>query len=103
MKKQQDDGFFIDFFKDGLILEPPANGGNPEESFRFLVGLVGIEIKRFPFEVENEHPLISFNHPNMIAFLYPKGEILILHPEFKDTIRLNVLKDFFEAITKRLN
>lgn len=101
MKEHAHD-FIIDFAKDGLILEPSANG-NPEDSLRFLAEFVGVEIKRFPFEVESEFRLLDFNCPNVVAFLYPEGEILILHPQLKAHIRLELLNSFFNLIAKRLN
>ena len=102
MQQNQDD-FIIDFAKDGLILEPSANC-TPEEALRFLAELVEVEIKKFPFEVESEFRLFDFNCPNVVAFLYPKGEILILHPQSKTAnIRLELLKRFFESVAKKLN
>lgn len=97
-----DHDFIIDFAKDDIILEPCADC-SPEESLRFLSEFVGVEVEVGKFPVEKELPIISFNCPNVIAFVYPKGEILILHPPLKkECLRLNLLTRFFREIAKRL-
>lgn len=102
MKKHHEHDFVIDFFKDGLILEPYTDCG-PEESLRFLAEIAGIEmeISKLPFSIKREFPIVSVHHPHVYMFLYPKGEIVVLHPYTRNpSRRLKMLREFLEDVSR---
>lgn len=102
MQHKHDEEFAIDFAKDGLILEPTCDA-TPLESLRFLAEIAGVEmeISKFPFNIKKEFPIVSVHHPHVYMFLYPHGEIIIIHPATRNpSKRLEILRDFFNDISR---